>query len=348
MNQATQLKEVPIFFACDDAYIPYFAVALESLEANATKNYQYMIKVMHANGISAESQAKIKQRYHHDNFNIEFVDITDVIRKHSNKFFTRDYYSKATYFRLFIPNMYPQYDKVLYLDSDIVILDDIANLYNTDLGNNLVGAVTDESVQLVPEFQEYVVNRIKVKSPKHYFNAGILLMNLRRLREIDFENMFLNLIGNVTFDVAQDQDYLNVICHGQVKYLSGAWDKMPFPNPNGVKEKDIKLIHYNHDQKPWVHDDVLYADYFWQYARATDFYDVICQRKAAYTAEQRRVAAEQIVNLIAKAHTQAVNAVENRSITQIINEVCAFDLTDVGVVCAWKSMLKMSKKMLPN
>lgn len=335
MNQTTQLKEVPIFFACDDAYIPYFAVALESLEANATKNYQYMIRVMYANnGISAANQAKIKQRYHHDNFNIEFVDITDVIKKHNDKFFTRDYYSNATYYRLFIPNMYPQYDKVLYLDSDIVILDDIANLYNTDLGDNLVGAATDESVQLVPDLCEYVVNRVKVETPKHYFNAGILLMNLRRLREIDFENTFLNLIGSVTFDIAQDQDYLNVICHGQVKYIDDAWDKMPFDNPNGVKEEDLKLVHYNHDRKPWLNDDVLYQDYFWQYARQSNFYDDVYQRKAASTDKQRQVAAEQFVNLLAKAKEEAINVVENRSITQIINEICAFDLTDTGAVCA--------------
>ena len=60
---------------------------------------------------------------------IEFVDLNYYIQKVKDKLYTRDYYSKTTYFRLFLPNLYPQYDKVLYLDSDIGILDDFATLY---------------------------------------------------------------------------------------------------------------------------------------------------------------------------------------------------------------------------
>ena len=88
------------------------------------------------------------------------------IEKVKDKLYTRDYYTKTTYFRLFIPDLYPQYDKVLYLDSDIVVLGDIAELYNTNIKGNLVAAVPDDSVQTIPEFAEYVEKVVGVASYK--------------------------------------------------------------------------------------------------------------------------------------------------------------------------------------
>ena len=67
--------EIPIFFSCDDNYIPFLAVSLESLEKNASKNYSYSIKVLHSNTISEDNQARIKLEYSVNNFDIEFVDI---------------------------------------------------------------------------------------------------------------------------------------------------------------------------------------------------------------------------------------------------------------------------------
>lgn len=314
---------IPIFFACDNAYIPFLSVALASLEKNASRNYQYDIKILHVNSITKDNMTKIINRYQVENFAIEFVDITEKIKQFNDKFHVRDYYSKTTYYRLFIPQLYPQYKKALYLDSDIVVLGDVSRLYNTPLGRNLVGAITDEAVQNVPAFREYVVQRIGVKTPRHYFNAGILLMNLRRLREIDFENVFLTLIDRVTFDVAQDQDYLNVICRNQVKYISGRWDKMPFPNPR-IKEKDIKLLHFNLDQKPWQRDGILYEQYFWEYARQTEYYDAIVAHRKNYTAEQVKLAQAQTANLIAKTQVQAEDTAENQRIARIIEEVCQY------------------------
>ena len=235
-------EKINIFFSCDDNYIPFLAVSLESLIKNASRNYLYNIYILHTRSISQASQDDIKERYNKEVFNIEFVDISSHIKMFSEKLHTRDYYSKNTYFRLFIPNLYPKMDKALYLDSDITILKDISKLYNTKLGNNLVGGVPDGAVQVFPEFKDYVENKIGVESFDKYFNAGVLLMNLKRMREIDFENVFLNMLTKITFTVAQDQDYLNAICKRFVKILDRVWNVMPIPN-QGIKEKDILLIH---------------------------------------------------------------------------------------------------------
>lgn len=277
-------KEIPIFFAVDDAYCPFLAVALRSLIDNSSPENTYLIKVLNTN-ISAENKKKIG-KYERENVDIEFVDLNYYIEKVKDKLYTRDYYSKTTYFRLFLPNLYPQYDKVLYLDSDIVILDDIANLYNTDMGDNLVAAAPDDVIQFNEVFQVYAEKVVGVADYRRYFNAGVLLMNLHEMRKFKFQEKFLYSLERITFAVAQDQDYLNRLCKGRVKLLDRVWDRMPIVDPK-IKTEDVKLIHYNLAFKPWHFEDILYKEFFWMYAHETEYFDMIQQIKENYSEKDR-------------------------------------------------------------
>lgn len=275
-------KNIPIFFAVDDKYIPFLAVALQSLIENSSENNCYSIKILYTN-ISEENQNKVL-KYERKNVNIEFVDLNYYIDKIKDKLYTRDYYSKTTYFRLFIPELYPQYDKVLYLDSDIVILADIADLYNVDMEDNLVAAAPDDVIQTIEVFQEYAEKVVGVADYHNYFNAGILLMNLDQLRKFKFQEKFLYLLETVKFSVAQDQDYLNRLCKGRVKLIENTWDRMPIGGDT-VKREDLNLIHYNLAFKPWHFEDILYKEYFWEYAQKTEYFDKIQEIKSNYTEE---------------------------------------------------------------
>ncbi len=278
------LNVIPIFFAIDDGYIPFLAVALESLIENSSKQYYYSIKVLYTN-ISEENKKKIN-KYKRENVNIEFVDLNYYIEKVKDKLYTRDYYTNTTYFRLFIANLYPQYNKAIYLDSDIVVLGDIAELYNQDIGDNLVAAAPDDVIQTIKVFQEYAEKVVGVADYRNYFNAGILLMNLDEFRRFDFQNKFLYLLETIKFTVAQDQDYLNRLCKGKVKIIDKAWDKMPVANDD-FDDKDLKIIHYNLADKPWHYDNIRYKDYFWKYAKKTEYYNEICKIKENYSEEER-------------------------------------------------------------
>ena len=278
-------EEIPIFFAIDDGYTPFLAVALQSLIDNASKNYNYSIKVLHTN-VKEENKEKIINKYKSENVNIEYVDLNYYIEKVKDKLYTRDYYTNTTYFRLFLPELYPQYNKVLYLDSDIIIKGDISELYNTELGTNLVAAAPDDIIQYNKVFQDYAELVVGVSKYQYYFNAGVLLMNLDELRKFDFQNKFLYLLGTVKFSVAQDQDYLNRLCKGRVTLLDRAWDCMPLVNET-TKVEDIKLVHYNFAYKPWHFEDVLYQEFFWEYAEKTEFYDEIMKIRDSYTEEQK-------------------------------------------------------------
>ncbi len=280
----TDNREIPIFFAVDDGYCPFLAVAIQSMLDHAAPQYMYSIKVLNTD-IGSENKKRIA-RYERENVSIEFVDLNYYIQKIKDKLYTRDYYSKSTYFRLFIPNLYPQYDKALYLDSDIVVLDDIAELFFTDIGDNMVAAAPDDVIQFNPVFQHYVEKVVGVADYRRYFNAGVLLMNLHQMRRFKFQEKFLYMLDLIKFSVAQDQDYLNRICKGRVKLIDRTWNRMPIPDPK-IKPEDVKLVHYNLAFKPWHFEDILYKEFFWMYAQETEYFDEIQEIRDNYSQEDR-------------------------------------------------------------
>ena len=301
MNKNT--NEIPIFFTIDDNYIPFLAVTLESIVDNFSIENSYKIIVLYKENMKKENIEKIN-KYKRENLDIEFVDLKDKLGDIEEKLYTRDYYSKSTYYRLLIPELYPEYDKAIYLDSDIVILSDIANLYNIELGDNLIGAAPDEAIANVKAFQEYAEKVVGVQSYDKYFNAGVLLMNLKELRNIKFQEKFMYLLETVRYSVAQDQDYLNRICKGRVKIIDGSWDKMPIGG-RILKEEELNLIHYNLISKPWLFEGIVYEEYFWKYAEKTEFINDIKKIKDNYSEEQKIKDMQAGDNLIALAQREA-------------------------------------------
>lgn len=289
------LELIPIFFAVDDRYIPFLSVTLKSLIDNASKNYYYAIKILYTY-VSENSKRKIL-KYKSSNVGIEFVDLNYYLEEIKDKLYTRDYFTSATYFRLFIPDLYPQYDKAIYLDSDTIVLGDISDFYNIDLEDNLLGAISDASVRNTPDFIEYVERVIGMSTYKNYFNAGVMIMNLDEMRKFHFEEKFLYLLETVKYAVAQDQDYLNRLCKGRVKIIGEEWNRMPIPS-NEVKDEDIKLLHFNHMFKPWHFDDVMFQDEFWKYAKETEFYNDILNIKQNYTEQEKFKDREQFQSLL--------------------------------------------------
>lgn len=277
---------VPIFFTIDDKYVPYMAVALHSLMENADPQYEYTVYVIHQD-MSDENMKKILGM-RRDNFEIIFKQMSDTVHGISSDKVGRlrcDYSTYTIYYRLFIADMFPQYDKGLYLDSDIVVLGDISELCQTDLHGKPVGACADMSVSGVQALAGYMENAVGV-GRYEYVNSGILLMDLKKMREIDMSQHFLGLLNTYGFDtIAPDQDYLNAMCSGNIYHLDKEWDAMPLHDQPEMSTP--KIIHYNLFDKPWCYEGVQYEKYFWEYADQTPFYDGLLAYRDAYGLDRR-------------------------------------------------------------
>jgi len=274
---------VPIFYACDSAFLRYTAVSINSLVSNFSKDRKCEIYIL--NSDIKDNEKQILDVYNRENVKIIFVDVKEQLVNIGKDLPLRDYYSKTTYFRLFIAKMFPQFDKAIYIDSDTVVLGDMAQFFDTQIGKNIVGACREQVMVQTDVFGEYVEQVLGIDR-NNYFNAGVLLINCKKFREENVLGQFINLLSIYNFVVTQDEDYLNVICEDNVFWIDQRWNtevygKIP------VREKDIKIIHYIMTSKPWHYSDCRLEKYFWKYAESTSEYDKIVEDFNKYSDEQR-------------------------------------------------------------
>ncbi len=308
MNLTKNLPEVPIFFATDDNYVPFLAVAMTSLLVNASKNHFYKIYILTTSlkREYAEQLQLIVKDCAPDNASLDFVSLRDEMEKSQGAFHLRHYYSRETYCRIFIPRFFPQYEKVLYLDCDIVVTGDISELYNTEIGDNLVAAAPEEVMADFDVYGTYVEKALGISRSK-YFSAGILLINAELYRKENIEGKFIELMNRFVFRVTQDEDYLNVLCKDRVKWLPLEWNKSAYAVEGRAKfdSTKLKIIHYKINWKPWHYDNVLYEEYFWMYAQQTFLYDNILKIKASYSDDLKQRDQAQFVELAKMAEDDA-------------------------------------------
>ncbi len=274
---------IPIFYACDNNFFKYTVVSLTSMIANANKRRKYEVHILHTD-ITAENQA-IAKRLENKQFSISFDDVTEYLHSIKDKMPIRDYYSKTTYYRLFIADMFPDFKKAIYVDSDTVVTGNIAELYDYDLGDNAVGACHEQAMVQENVYGTYVEKCIGIDR-NSFFNAGILLINCEHFRENKVLEQFMQLLGFYNFRVTQDEDYLNVICRDKVLFLPQKWNTEVFGDI-AVPLEEACIIHYIMVAKPWHFHDCRWGEIFWEYAKQTEVYEELREILDTYTDEQR-------------------------------------------------------------
>ena len=291
---------IPIFFTVDDGYVPFLSVALVSLLKNASKEYFYKIHVVHDN-MSLENRNRIKS-LETDNCEIIFSSMDQDLRCITDNLQNRlrpDIFTLTIYFRLFIPEMFKEYDKAIYIDSDIVVPGDISQLYNIDLEDNFIGGCRDKSIIGIKPFENYFTNGVGIDF-HDYINSGVLLLNMKKLREHKLSEKFLYLLNKYHFEnVDPDQAYLNALCKGKIKYIDNSWDAMP--NKNDKEIEHPNLVHYNLFFKPWHYDGISYEKYFWEYAKISGYEKEILEIKNNFSLEDEKNDEEHLNMMLERA-----------------------------------------------
>lgn len=294
---------IDIFYSFDDNFTKYVTVSLYSLIENASKNYDYHIHLLHQ-GLTDKSKELITSLGKPE-FSFYFEDVTDYLSTLSRELPLRDYYSKTTYYRLFIADMHPELNKSLYIDSDTVIQGDISEVYNTDISDYYLAACHEQAMLNVDEFGNYVEQCVGV-SRYNFFNCGVLLINTKEWRSHKVLNRFMSLLNQYDFLVTQDEDYLNLICKDHVLFLDQKWNyetmfELPCP------ENEVGVFHYIMFEKPWHYSNCPYADVYYSYAKKSPCYDEIMQELNSYSPDHITKDKECYEKLVALAEKEADN-----------------------------------------
>ncbi len=297
-------KVVPVFLAINNAYAPYAAAAIHSLEQKSNKNRYYRVIILH-DGLSWPNRIRLRSLVT-KNMAIQFKKITHSLYLRAIvTYCTRrqkgagDFFSSAVYYyRFFIPRLFPMYEKAVYIDSDTILRGDIGELFDMELNETeVIAAMVDPKVTTVPEFRDYVDKAVGVPHDE-YVNDGVMLMSLKKMRKMKYLSTMIDLIRKYDADlVAPDQDYANVILKGKIHYFGAEWNA----EPQKKLPKDTKLVHFNLFNKPWHYKDVPCEELFWNAAKGTGFYGDLKRQQAAFTAEKQKEEREKVGALIEKA-----------------------------------------------
>lgn len=284
------MGNISIAFCFNDRYSVIAAGAVSSLIKNTTIKYNYDIYII-TDDISDHNRYRLNKINNKENVKIKFIDV-DISDYFTGELVTCGRLSKDTYTRLFLHKILPFLEKVLYLDGDLIITSDIADLYNTDLSNYSVAAALDVDATQGPEilssrkipdsFPEQVKkykNRydyytqylgFTLKDIKGYFNAGVLLLNLKRAA------MILDKAPNLLKRryINNDQCILNLLFKDDKLILEQRYNVWPSLLPIYVKENGTlpDIIHFWAGSKPINSMTRNFASEYWVPISHTDFY----------------------------------------------------------------------------
>lgn len=267
-------ESINICLASDANYMDYCFITILSILKNRKTEDKYDIMILTKENQDNYQHILSKIQLEDNDISIRFISVDTTSDYYRN---TRAYYSEVVYYRLLLlTEMFEKYDKIIYLDSDILLKNDISILWNTKMLNHPAAAVKDysiiaQNVMKVPvifekkiySYQDYIKNALKLKRPEWYFNGGMMLFNLKECRKRkDYEKLSTILSEHNYF--LQDQDAMNIIFNRQILLLDTGWNYLNCyelyqaeKNPQiqkvyeDLKTEGINLIHYISGNKPW-------------------------------------------------------------------------------------------------
>ena len=293
INKIFSGGEVPICFSANSDFLPYTAIMIQSIidHMNTANNYDIVILYRELDTTLSEMLSDMVKK--HKNVSLRFFDVTEYT--HDFDFFTESVYTasrytKEIYFRLLIPTLLPEYERVIYFDGDMMARTDVASLMKYEIGDALIAAVRDYAgiAHCYIEGDDRRIHReasLGLSDVDGYVNSGMLIFNVPKFNErFDWQEL-------LAFSAARewrqhDQDVLNKLCEGEIYYLGGEWNYL-FGNTLVKNLPDTlyreyydssvspKIIHFAGMRKEAEKSSSEFAEDFWNTAKRTPFFKSI-------------------------------------------------------------------------
>lgn len=198
--------------------------------------------ILHDETLSIDNKYKLEKVARSGSSIIEFhkIDENDfsVVKNQMSRF------TIGTMFRCSLPELLPNLNRIIYLDADLFVNRDIKELWDVDICEYCLAGVVDEGVAV--HNYPRILNKYPGIKKESYFNAGVLYMNLKKLREFgNLKKLFVDFLVENPEVGLPDQDALNVIFHNKVLYLDGSWNQFVFMHrKDNVEKLDKAIFHY--------------------------------------------------------------------------------------------------------
>jgi lipopolysaccharide biosynthesis glycosyltransferase len=308
-------QNIAVIFSTNDVFTKYLGVAIQSLILNASDMYNYDVIILERD-LTDNSKTLLEELGHGKaNISIRFFNMNELLESIPESVLHVDgYVPPETYNKFFLQQILSGYDKCLYLDSDIIINSDVAELYFFELCNRSIGAsknvanihaAVNKTIIKGVSFDMYLKETLKLNDPQDYFQAGILIVNLKKINSIDLRKICFDKLEEIGKPVFFDQCVFNSVFNGDVAFFSTAWNHVWYLQDYSRLKKTLapavyfdyakgritpKIVHYAGKDKPqnkwgWKMDE-----YFWKFAKTTPFFKEICDDCAGKISENDYIA----------------------------------------------------------
>lgn len=261
-------SEIHVVSVVDDAYVQHLGVAFASMLQHLRPNMKTQIHVIE-NGLSRDNRNLLKRIVNRYDAELHYWKSNEQI---PNNLFISGHISKAAYYKLLIPELLKDIasDRVLYLDCDIVVLDDVSELWNTDMLGHAVAAVRDWG-------GDDRCRELQIPDPSLYFNAGMLMLDLKQWRTRNLASQILSFAArNPDHLYFHDQDAMNAILHQEWLPLDAKWNyQTNMLTHRGFKKMfNPVIVHFTGSSKPWHYDnDHPYKLKYYEYIKGTGWHN---------------------------------------------------------------------------
>ena len=261
---------IDICLTCDENYVEYMGATIVSILKNSGDNYIYFHLII--DSISEDDKNKLISLKKIKNCEIIFYNNIDLSRykRLFEKTADKLYWSPACYYRLEIPNLIKDVDKILYLDCDIIVRKDISELFNIDISEFYLAAVTH------PVNIDHFKTRIGLNINDKYFCSGMLLINNKLFIDDNLKERCIDFLENANEIYSPDQDALVIATKNRVKIIDEKYSYFAYRgyHANADNVDNINLIHYASAKKPWLEDidGCYYVEDYWKYFCLTPWF----------------------------------------------------------------------------
>lgn len=291
---------VPVVLAANQKYVPVLYTCTQSIVDHTNDSTNYEIYIFHTD-INADSQMVFQKNLAKKNVNFTFVNVSKKVAGYVLQ--AKQHITTETFYRFLILDILKDYKKVVYLDCDMIICRDVAELYRIDMEDNLIAAALDADFAgqcniKTSDMREYCKKTLGLQEVFNYFQAGVLVFNVEEMNKVVSVKKLLEMSDTGIYRFS-DQDILNIVCKDRVTYLNMAWNMIfdcdhfrwhevirhaPYYILDEYENarKNPYIIHYAGFMKPWINPEEDFAAEFWKVARRTEYYEILLKGMQEY------------------------------------------------------------------
>ena len=298
---AYSYNNYPIVFSSSNYFVPYASVFIKSIINNSNPKNNYDIIILENDITQNNKNILLNMISNNDNISVRFYNPKPLIN--NVKFYVNSKnQSEVAYYRVLAPYILKNYsDKAVVMDCDLIAVRDIADIFNINLEDNIAAIAkdvvwhswfngTDDSIR------NYNKNILKMNQPLNYVNTGVILFNCQAYREKYSIKFVIDFMTKENYMI-QEQDALNAMLEGKIKFLDIKWNMYAMVSDfieksiddyasilekeeYYIAHKDPYIIHWAAHPKPWSVPEIDLAYKWWEIARESPFYEIIISRLA--------------------------------------------------------------------